>query len=164
MGSFRFTKRIKILPGLKLNINKQSVSLTAGVRGAHYTVNSKGYRTASVGLPGTGLSYRDTRKIGGRKPTATATGPQPAAEPAPEPESVELYANMVNGTALWLTGVGPEDARSYELFAGDTLADNRWWRVGVYASHHAAVEAILEWEAYLQNGGTIAAWLEDLKS
>lgn len=58
----RFRKSVKITPGLKLNFNKNSTSVTAGVRGAHYTVNSKGTRTASVGIPDTGLSYVETSK------------------------------------------------------------------------------------------------------
>lgn len=59
----RYRKSIKIAPGIKLNINKNSIGLTAGVRGAHYTINSKGKRTATVGIPGTGLSY--TSSTGG---------------------------------------------------------------------------------------------------
>jgi len=63
MGSIRFRKQFKIAPGVKLNVNKQSLSVTTGVRGAHATYNTKGYRTLSAGLPGTGLSYRDTRVV-----------------------------------------------------------------------------------------------------
>lgn len=53
----RFRHSIKIAPGLKLNINKNSVGLSAGVKGAHVSVNSKGRKTTSIGIPGTGLSY-----------------------------------------------------------------------------------------------------------
>lgn len=53
----RFRKSFKIAPGVKLNLNKNSTSVTFGKRGAHYTVNSKGKKTASVGIPGTGISY-----------------------------------------------------------------------------------------------------------
>lgn len=53
----RFKKSIKIAPGVKLNLNKNSTSVTFGARGAHYTVNSKGKKTASIGIPGTGISY-----------------------------------------------------------------------------------------------------------
>lgn len=35
MGSVRFRKEFKLAPGLKLNINKQSVSITLGIPGAH---------------------------------------------------------------------------------------------------------------------------------
>ena len=62
---FRFRKSFKIAPGVKLNINKKSFGLTIGKRGAHYTINSKGKRTTSIGIPGTGLSYTSTS--GGRK-------------------------------------------------------------------------------------------------
>ena len=55
-------KVLKIAPGVKLNINKKSCSVTVGKRGAHYTINSKGKHTASVGIPGTGLSYTHTSK------------------------------------------------------------------------------------------------------
>lgn len=53
----RFRRSIKIAPGVRLNFNKRSFGLSVGVKGAHVTVNSKGRKTASVGLPGTGLSY-----------------------------------------------------------------------------------------------------------
>lgn len=59
MGHFRFRKSVKIAPGVKLNFNKNSTSVTFGGKGAHYTVNSKGTRTASLGIPGTGISYVD---------------------------------------------------------------------------------------------------------
>lgn len=56
----RFRKSIKIAPGVKLNFNKKSVGATIGGKGAHYTINSKGSKTTSVGIPGTGISYSKT--------------------------------------------------------------------------------------------------------
>ena len=52
----RFQRRIRISPGISLNLNKRSVSASFGRRGAHITVGPKGGRT-TIGLPGTGLSY-----------------------------------------------------------------------------------------------------------
>lgn len=63
----RFRKSFKIAPGLKFNINKNSVGVTMGVKGAHYTINSKGKRTSSIGIPGTGLSYVSTEGGGSSK-------------------------------------------------------------------------------------------------
>jgi len=57
---FKFRKSIKIAPGVKLNFNKKSTGITFGGKGMHYTVNSKGKRTTSVGVPGTGLYYSTT--------------------------------------------------------------------------------------------------------
>ena len=59
---FRYRKRIKILPYVYLNLSARGASLSFGRRGAHYTVSSTGKRTASVGLPGTGMSYTKTSK------------------------------------------------------------------------------------------------------
>jgi len=54
---FRFQKRIKILPGLRLNVSKTGISWTVGTRGASVT-SRDGNLTGNVGLPGTGVSYR----------------------------------------------------------------------------------------------------------
>ena len=77
---FRFRKSVKIAPGVRLNIGKKSVGISAGVKGARVSVNSSGRKTTTVGLPGTGLSYSKTEKIGGRKTTtrsASSNNAQP---------------------------------------------------------------------------------------
>lgn len=56
----RFKKSVKIAPGVKVNLNKKSTSVTLGTKGVHHTVNSNGKKTTSVGVPGTGLSYVST--------------------------------------------------------------------------------------------------------
>ena len=53
----RFRRSVKILPGVRLNLNKNSTSVTFGGKGAKYTVSSTGRKTASIGIPGTGVSY-----------------------------------------------------------------------------------------------------------
>ncbi|MEZ4816289.1 MAG: DUF4236 domain-containing protein [Bdellovibrionota bacterium] len=58
--SFRFRRTLKIAPGLRLNLGKTGVSLSAGVRGARVTFGSKRGTTATVGLPGSGLHYTTT--------------------------------------------------------------------------------------------------------
>ncbi|MFQ5480942.1 MAG: DUF4236 domain-containing protein [Thermodesulfobacteriota bacterium] len=57
--SFRFWRRVKILPGVTLNLSKSGGSLSFGPRGAKFTVGPHGRRT-SVGIPGTGLFYTKT--------------------------------------------------------------------------------------------------------
>lgn len=58
----QFRKRIKILPGVYINLSKSGVSLTLGPKGLKYNIGAKGqYVTAS--LPGTGVYMRE--KIGG---------------------------------------------------------------------------------------------------
>ena len=73
--SVRFRRSVKLIPGVRLNFNKDSVGLSLGVRGAHYTMNSKGRRTVSVGVPGTGLSSTQVLSSG-RRTTRTTRATQ----------------------------------------------------------------------------------------
>ncbi len=56
---FRFSRRISVIPGLRLNVSKSGVSTSVGGRGAWFTFGNRSPR-ATVGLPGTGLSYTTT--------------------------------------------------------------------------------------------------------
>lgn len=60
--TIRFRRTLKIAPGLHINFNKNSTSLSLGPRGAHYTMSSNGRRTVSAGIPGTGLYAYQTVK------------------------------------------------------------------------------------------------------
>ena len=53
---FRFFRRIRIAPGVTLNLSKGGASISVGPRGAKFTVGTSGTR-ATAGLPGTGLHY-----------------------------------------------------------------------------------------------------------
>lgn len=53
----RFRKTFSILPGVKFNISKTGVSTSLGGPGATVNVGTRS-RSATIGLPGTGLSYR----------------------------------------------------------------------------------------------------------
>lgn len=56
----RFRKSFKVAPGVKVNLNKKSTSVTFGGKGMHHTVSSSGKKTTTVGIPGTGISYSET--------------------------------------------------------------------------------------------------------
>lgn len=72
--AFRFSRRVSILPGLKLNLSGGGVSLSAGVRGAHINVGSRG-AFASAGISGTGISYRQRVSGGQSGRSASSSGP-----------------------------------------------------------------------------------------
>lgn len=56
-----FRKSFRILPGVRLNINRMSWSITLGAgRGPRHTISSTGRRTTSLDLPGP-LGWRSTR-------------------------------------------------------------------------------------------------------
>ena len=74
--SIRFRRSVKLIPGVRLNFNKDSVGMSFGVPGARYTMNSKGRRTASVGIPGTGL-YSTEVLSSGRKSARSSNPAEP---------------------------------------------------------------------------------------
>jgi tetratricopeptide (TPR) repeat protein len=89
--SLRFRKSMKLMPGVRLNFNKDSVGMSFGVPGARYTINSKGRRTVSTGIPGTGL-YNVETLSSGRKKTAPAQQSTSAEEtfvPYDPPKSMQ---------------------------------------------------------------------------
>jgi len=61
----RFQKRVKLMPGVRLNISKSGVSASVGGRGGSITVGKRGV-FANASIPGTGLSQQ-TRLSGRRK-------------------------------------------------------------------------------------------------
>jgi hypothetical protein len=54
----RFRKIIPFAKGLKLNLSKSGVSISAGKAGSIFNVGLRGIR-ASIGKPGTGLGYQE---------------------------------------------------------------------------------------------------------
>lgn len=67
----RFQRRIKVLPGVRINLSKSGVGLSVGGRGAHIGITARGQRYTSVGVPGTGVSWREYQH-------------KPALRPAPQ--------------------------------------------------------------------------------
>lgn len=90
-----FRKRIKILPGVTLNLSKSGVSATVGRKGASVSVGKRG-TYLNAGLPGTGI-YSRTRldKPAGRPRSAGKTNAEieapeqtdPVTESAAAPEA-----------------------------------------------------------------------------
>ncbi|MDG9701633.1 DUF4236 domain-containing protein [Streptomyces sp. DH37] len=62
-----FRRSFRILPGVRLNINRRSWSFTLGSgKGPRHTVSSTGRRTTSMDLPGP-FGYRKTTTSRGRR-------------------------------------------------------------------------------------------------
>ncbi|RLC67210.1 MAG: DUF4236 domain-containing protein [Chloroflexi bacterium] len=81
--AFRFWRRIRIAPGVTLNLSKSGGSLSFGPRGAKFTVGATGKR-ATVGIPGTGLFYTTTLpsgRSGGRRSASYSAPAVPTVRP-----------------------------------------------------------------------------------
>ncbi len=81
---FRLRKSFKIAPGVRLNVSKSGIGASVGTRGVRYSVHSSGRRTASAGLPGTGIGYVSTssRSSRGRSRSTSTRGRSREAAPA----------------------------------------------------------------------------------
>jgi Protein of unknown function (DUF4236) len=76
---FRFRRSIKVAPGVRLSVSKSGVGASVGGKGARYSVHSSGRRTASVGIPGTGLGYTKSVSGGSKKRSSSAASEAQAA-------------------------------------------------------------------------------------
>jgi hypothetical protein len=90
--TWRFRRTVRLAPGLRLNVGKHGVSVTAGARGGpHYTVHSSGRHTVSASVPGTGLYWQQSFHPGDREilpeSGSTRRGRRNHAPPSqPEPD------------------------------------------------------------------------------
>lgn len=128
MGSFRFRRSIKLGPGVRLNVSKTGIGASVGVRGARRSFHSSGRQTSSVGIPGSGLSYMQTRSGGGRSRAAPPA--EPAAKPglfAPKHEkefykALQAYVKGDTDRALSLFRSASEKDTGGRVLADDLLA------------------------------------------
>jgi len=100
---FRFWRRIKIAPGVTLNLSKSGGSLSFGPRGAKFTVGSRGKR-ATVGIPGTGLFYTTTL------PRGKSSGRRDMSSVAPAFPSVRAEDRLTLGFFKRLVTPDDEEA------------------------------------------------------
>ncbi len=57
MASWSFRRRIKIIPGVRLNFSRSGISTSIGIRGANFTFGKDG-AYLNTGIPGTGIYKR----------------------------------------------------------------------------------------------------------
>ncbi len=99
----RFRKTIKLTKGCKINVAKTGVSLSLGGRGHSINVGKNG-PTATVGIPGTGISYR--QKIGSTHNT-TAKPTKSSSSTNKPSGSIQMIMNE-KGHVVLIDGNGNE--------------------------------------------------------
>jgi tetratricopeptide (TPR) repeat protein len=134
---FRVRKSVGLGSGVRLSATKTGVGFSVGGRGARYSVHSSGRRTASVGVPGTGVRYVSQSGGGAkgksRSKRSAAALPHPAAPPKPGILAPAYEKKFAKGISAYMRGDAEEalalfkeassrDARdravSDDLFAG----------------------------------------------
>lgn len=129
----RFRKSVTLCKGVKLNFGKSGMSVSVGGKGYRKTINTKGQVTTSMGIPGTGIYYTDTKKIGGnkqfnsRKNTSISNYGQSDFIESQEEyainSTVEEYLNSTE-EATQIEAEPSEVSYNYEEVAGDIEESN----------------------------------------
>jgi len=98
---WRFSKRVKVLPGVSLNLSKSGVSTSIGGPGAKITIGHGKVRE-TVGIPGTGVSYTNVHHAD--EPNASAHQQLPGALAAAEQESGWVtFGRILWKIVYWVT-------------------------------------------------------------
>jgi hypothetical protein len=153
---FRFRRTLRVLPGVRLNVTHRGLGVRVGPRGAGMSAHSSGRATASVGLPGSGMYWREDYRW---RPPATishAGRSEQVAGPDTAPAPETWRADRLDAALVALASGEPERAEG--LLRSLTGSD---WRVagrtvevtvapgvtvttpaGRDAARHALVEAL----------------------
>jgi hypothetical protein len=81
---------MKIAPGIRVNFSKRGMGVSVGTRGMHVSRSATGRKTFSAGIPGTGISYRETISPAKRTRKPRAVAPDSTAQ------SQEMVNDAIN--------------------------------------------------------------------
>ena len=150
--SLRFWQRIRLAPGVTLNLSKSTASLSFGPRGAKYTVSPRGNR-ATLGLPGSGLFYTIQDRKGAR-----------AATPTRDKLSLGFFRRLVTPPEekAFIDGLralndGDENAALSQLEAASELPDAAWMAGMIRLKREAFAQARVHLEGALAAGDGLGA-------
>src|SRR5438067_2439479 len=90
--SFRLYKSVRLGKGVRLNLSKTGIGISAGVRGARYSAHSSGLTVKTLGVPGTGVYYRKDSYSKYGRIRASAPRPAPAPPVVPSYPKTGLFA------------------------------------------------------------------------
>ena len=133
MGT-RFRRSFKVAPGVRVNLNKKSASISFGPKGLKHTVSTTGKSHTTVGIPGTGLSY--TTSSGGKSGAQQGAVSIPAAQRPTSPKSKTVALLL----CIFLGFFGPSVLCRENRHGRHLAADGRGlrdWLAGRYFHHPA---------------------------
>ncbi|MBE7824192.1 DUF4236 domain-containing protein [Yersinia pestis] len=95
--AFRFRQRVKIAPGVYVNIGKKGISTSVGIKGATVNFGKNGTR-GTIGLPGTGMSYSE--KLFSNRPQSEKSTDTDSFESAQQDESFDNFVETVQNECI----------------------------------------------------------------
>lgn len=181
---FRFWRRIRVAPGVTLNLSKTGGSLSFGTRGANLTLGRRGAQ-GTVGIPGSGLFY--TKRVGagsggkgggtpGRGTRTHAGAPGGRERGSGEQESGQRAISRSHFRWKWLGAGGKHLAEAIVLWsegreaeatehalAAPELPDARFFggMLLLRAGRHADAER--EFKEALRSHAEVGRWFKRLK-
>lgn len=120
----RFRKSISLCKGVRLNVGKTGVSISAGIPGFRKTIHSSGRVTTTAGIPGSGLYYVDTDHIGKKKKQQATQQEYATRTMVQQPVSVlpETLTKRSRTSIDSLTSIHNESANSNQIAAAQTAS------------------------------------------
>lgn len=114
----RFRKSFKVAPGVKVNLNKKSTSVTFGGKGVHKTYSSSGKKTTSVGIPGTGAYYTTSSGggSGSKKPSSHKRISTDNLDPVLT-EDLSFQNNVADGSSASLDKFTTDSLKRYKIIS-----------------------------------------------
>lgn len=114
----RFRKSFKVAPGVKVNLNKKSTSVTFGGKGVHKTYSSSGKKTTSVGIPGTGAYYTTSSGggSGSKKPSSHKRISTDNLDPILT-EDLSFQNNVADGSSASLDKFTTDSLKRYKIIS-----------------------------------------------
>lgn len=151
--SYRFFRRVRIAPGLTINLSKSRPSLSVGGRGAHVTLGGSRGRRTTVGVPGTGVFWTSVHRQA--TPRRTIAGPSPAARahtPVPAPVGGTPRIQQQLSLSFFRRLVTPADEQAFvdglrAMVEGDNVAALAHLRGATHLADGAFVAGCLALQA-----------------
>ena len=111
----RLWRRVRIAPGVTINLSKSGPSVSVGPRGAKLTVGRRGVRQ-TIGIPGTG--FYATRRLGSPRARSTGHAADAADVPASNPAVPLPVEQAAPAPPAVMAPAGPEADDDMVLYFG----------------------------------------------
>lgn len=161
----RFRKTISLLPGVRLNISKSGLGISAGIPGLRGSINTSGRVTGTASIPGTGVSYVKTKQLGSKKKkaekaaaktkTAKAIGEKSSAKTAKTadaPKKLSASSVQIDENTLKSIHNNSDEKIDWKKLASAVSAEGFYYGEETFEYLHNAAPAILKGDidTYLQ--------------
>lgn len=164
-----FRKSFKVAPGVHINLSKRGTGVSFGTRGAHVSLSPTGRITKTVGIPGTGIYYRDVTTANSRsKKTTTQAAPTESFNERQVTDGSGIDITNKTGSdfsqPIIPTAHHVEAVEHHGFFISHGIAALLAFLASILIQNHYGLHPMNAWEPPLIAMGAISLilWLRDL--